>query len=560
MPPLLRRTLALAVLLLGTWLIYAQVAEFGYLSYDDDTYITSNAAVRGGLTWDGLRWAFTSRSYACNWHPLTWISHMLDVSLWGLENPGGQHLTNVWIHGLNGVLLVLLFTRWTGSFAASWFLGALFLWHPQRVESVAWLSERKDVLSVGFGLGCLLAYGAWVSQREHQSPARSKRFYLLALFLFAAGLMAKPALVTLPLGMLILDRWPLGRKLGLWASVREKIPFFMLSGAAAGITLWSQSAGGCTAFIAEGLAPLARVENALISSLQYVGALIYPSNLVVFYPHPAVLDPERSRLIPAAISALFLALALGAAWRLRQRAPYLLAGLLWYLVVLFPMSGVVQVGGQAMADRYSYLSTLGLAWIVVFGLRALIAKQAAWRTPVCALAALVLGAFGYQAHAQVGVWRDDLTLFGHAVSVDARNYVAQNALGTHDAMAGQRMLAAGESQAGRTLLRTGVQHLRAACAANPKHFEARVDLGAAQILLGDYAAALENLLAAVQIRPDDNNGQFQLALAFYNLAQFDAALECLDTIRSRDGNYPKLDQLTAVVRAGRAAQQEPNNY
>ena len=548
----MRRALALLVLFLGSLLLYAAAGELEFLSYDDDTYLTSNAAVQGGLNADSIAWAFTSIEYACNWHPLTWISHMLDVSLFGMQRPGAHHWTNVVLHAFNGLLLALLVFRLSGRFGLSWLVAAFFVWHPQRVESVAWVSERKDVLAVCFGLASLLAYAHWI--RAKASGPRPSA-YLLAWVFFAIGLMAKPLLVTLPGCMLLLDYWPIHRGIQWKQALREKLPFLALSIAACAMTLWSQSSGGCTQIIADGLPLAARLQNAAIASLQYVGAWIYPHDLVVFYPHPAVLDPGHSRLLPGLGSALAILLALGLALRYRLRAPYLLFGMLWFLGVMLPMIGIVQVGAQSMADRYTYFSSIGLTLALIFGAADLAARWPRLKLPLLGSGLVALGLYACATHSQIPIWQNDSTLFGHAARLNPRNYIALNALGTQEAMSAQMALRAGENQAGQAGLARAIDYLERSCAANPRHFEGRVDLGVSLILTGEYKTALDHLLLATSLRPHDDTAQFQLALAHLNLGQFDAADACLGIVRGRNPDYPKLEQLAQAVQQNRQLRQ-----
>jgi hypothetical protein len=411
----LRAAVVSALLFFGTVLLFSRALRCGFVNYDDPTYVTANAQVQGGLTWAGVVWAFTSPSDY--WHPLTWLSHMLD---WQLYGPAafGHHLTSVLWHALNAVLAFLLFRRlgaglWLGVFAA-----ALFAWHPLRVESVVWVTERKDVMSGSFFLLTLLAYARYVDCRRLGRPWR--RAYLLTIACFAAGLMSKPMLVTLPLILLILDFWPFARlpsPAALRLPLLEKVPFFALAGAAAVATVLMQRHTG--AFVLD--LPLAdRAGNAVVSVARYLGKFLWPFDLIVCYPHPGSWPP------PAVLAAAALALGLSwLAWRERFRRPWIAAGWLWFLVTLLPVIGLVQVGFQALADRYTYLSLLGIEVALLWSLPGLSLLRAWGRA---AIAAIVLAACAARTWDQQGVWRDSVSLFTHATAVTDRSDVAEDFL------------------------------------------------------------------------------------------------------------------------------------
>ncbi len=392
-----------------------------FITYDDPVYVTENAHVRDGLTWENVRWAFRSTE-ASNWHPLTWISHMADVQAFGLR-PWGHHLTSVLLHALNALLLFEALRRLTGAPWRSVFVAALFGLHPLHVESVAWISERKDVLSTTFWMLALRAYA------ERMERIRSQRtgapaYYALALIFFALGLLCKPMLVTLPFVLLLLDFWPLGRFTGTtarsrWVAVAEKIPFLVLSAAACAVTLFAQEHGDTVASIGEfpwGV----RAANALISYCVYLGKAFVPIRLAVFYPFTAEAPPFWETL---AAGALLSAITLAAVALVRSR-PYVLVGWLWFLGTLVPVIGLVQVGGQALADRYTYVPLIGM-FVAVTWVAADVAQSWKVRTQaLCGTAAAVLATLGVLTSVQLGYWRDGVTLFRHAATVTKDNWVA----------------------------------------------------------------------------------------------------------------------------------------
>ena len=352
-PPALHAWAVSVALFAGTMLLFGRAFDYGFTNYDDPRYLTDNLHVQSGLTWDSLVWAFTAKTDY--WHPLTWFSHMLDWQLYG-ASATGHHLTSVLWHALNAVLAFHVLRRLTGAFWTCAFAAALFAWHPLRVESVVWVAERKDVLSGCFFLLTLWAYAGYAKRRLERSRAWPS--YLLTLALFSGGLMCKPMLVSLPLVLLLLDYWPLNRTAAgpapvlVWRGLLiEKLPFVVLSAAISVLTILMQfNVGGYVLHLPLG----ARLGNALVSIVRYLGKFFWPFDLAVCYPHPGSW--------PAATvsGAVLLVLALSvAAWRQRHIRPWLLVGWAWFLVVLLPVIGLVQAGFQAMADRYTYLAIIG---------------------------------------------------------------------------------------------------------------------------------------------------------------------------------------------------------
>ncbi len=351
-----------AVLFAGTWLFFGRALGHDFVNYDDPDYVTANAQVQAGLTWETVKWALQSGE-ASNWHPLTWVSHALDVSLFGL-NPRGHHATSVFWHAVNAVMAFLALRRLTGATAASAFFAALFAWHPLRVESVAWVSERKDVLSGFFFFAVLWVYAVYVERRREGRAAATGRAYAGLVATLALGLMAKPMLVTLPCVLLLLDFWPLRRTAWIaggappvrtestaWL-VLEKVPLFLLVAASSYVTYRVQSAGGA---VTEALGLGARLANATVAAVRYLGSFLWPTDLAVLYPHPGHWPARQV----AAAAAVLVLLTAAAGWQLRRR-PWLAVGWCWFLGTLVPVAGIVQVGLQSRADRYTYIPMLGV--------------------------------------------------------------------------------------------------------------------------------------------------------------------------------------------------------
>ncbi len=405
-------------LALITGLLYLPVAWHTFILEDDPEYIAENPMVNAGLSWAGLKWAFIGW-HASNYHPLTWLSHQLDCQLFGL-NAGAPHLVNVAFHAANAVLLFLLWRRLTGALWPAAVVAALFAWHPLHVESVAWASERKDVLSTFFGLLTLLAYARYVGESRVQS-SRARVFYGWSLVAFTLGLLAKPMLVTLPFVLLLLDYWPLQRLADPWREranllrlTLEKWPFFLLTFLSCVCTFLAQRSEAVISLQSEALN--LRVENALVATATYVGQTFWPLNLGALYPLPQHYAAATVGLALVVVLALSLLV-----WRTRQSHPCLILGWLWFLGMLVPVIGLVQVGGQAHADRYTYLPAVGLFVAVVFGLDGL-RRRYHWPARLPALAAILALAacLGLTAR-QLSFWRDSQTLFEHTLTVTGQN-------------------------------------------------------------------------------------------------------------------------------------------
>jgi len=415
-----KRTFVLCLLLVvATLAVYNPVNRNAFVNFDDDQYISHNPHVTAGLSWQTVAWAF-SHYYEANWHPLTWISHALDWQLFG-ANPIGHHYMNVVLHALNVVLLFLLLQSATGCTGRSLMVAALFALHPVNVESVAWAAERKNVLSMLFLLLTMHAY-AWYARKPEL-----RRYALVVLFL-ALGLTSKPQVITLPFLLLLWDYWPLGRFRSAGVPARwnvilrgliiEKMPLLLLSLASAVVTMHAQKAGNAVRNVISYPFDL-RLENALLAYSRYIGKALWPGNLSPMYPHPQTISPWQ-----IIASVLFLSFITERVIDKRQHG-YLLAGWFWFLGALVPMIGLVQVGEQAMADRYAYLPFIGLFVLMVWGAAELAQTRHISARRLAPVAALVLATLGFLTYRQIGFWHDSETLWKHALQVSgAGNYKA----------------------------------------------------------------------------------------------------------------------------------------
>ncbi|HVT43081.1 MAG TPA: tetratricopeptide repeat protein [Thermoanaerobaculia bacterium] len=400
-------------LLAGIALIYVPVIGHEFTNFDDNIQISENEVVLDGLTISGFRWAFTTFTGA-NWYPLTWLSHMLDVELYGTK-AGGHAMTNVALHACNALLLFFLLRRMTGSTVRSGVVAALFAFHPQRVESVAWISERKDVLSALLWLATTWFYVGWVRER-------SARRYFLVLVTFALALMAKPMVVTLPFALLLLDYWPL-RRLSFDATFRararglvlEKLPLFAMSAVISFMTVKAQE--GALAAV-EALPPSERVQNALVSYVAYLIDMVWPAGLAFMYPMRPVAGWQAAAAMAVLIAMTAIALLN------RRTRPWITFGWLWYVGILVPVIGIVQVGQQAMADRYSYLPIIGILVIVVWGIAELVESHVGGATAARAATVVVLVVLALLAAKQRSYWKNSITLFERALAVTTNNHVA----------------------------------------------------------------------------------------------------------------------------------------
>jgi protein O-mannosyl-transferase len=481
--------------------VYGQVWSHDFVSYDDPVYVTANPHVRGGLAWDGLRWALTS-GHGANWFPITWISHMLDCQLFGL-NAGWHHFTNVWIHALSTVCLFLLLSRGTGARWRSAVVACIFALHPLHVESVAWIAERKDVLSGLFWMLTLFAYFAYVTK-----PGRMR--YALVLVVFCLGLMSKPMLVTLPVVLLLLDRWPLNRKF----LILEKLPFFAASLAASIITLVVHQKGGAVASVQ--LVPFGpRVENALISYVAYVLKTFWPTHLAVFYPFSL-----RGLLVPAALAAILLIALTWLAIHWLPTRPYLAVGWGWYLVTLLPVIGLIQTGEQSRADRYTYIPMIGLSIALVWGIADALQP---WPRLRAALAVATCAICVFLTSLQIRYWRDSISLYQHAIEVVPDSYEARFNLAA--------VLEARGDTPG------AIAQLQETVRIRPAYVPARAELGQLLAAQGQIEDGIRELQTAVRMRPEDADAHFRLGSVYAAAGRVaDAADEFSQTIRLQPSN------------------------
>lgn len=477
-------------LVLTTLTAFWQVRHHEFVTFDDDLYIYDNSYVKAGLTRQGLVWAFT-KAHAYNWHPLTWLSHMLDCELYGLD-AGGHHFTNVLFHIANAVLLFLFLNRLTGRLWSSAFVAAAFALHPLHVESVAWASERKDVLSTLFWI---LTMWAYVRYAERPSVGR----YLLVVLGLGLGLMAKQMLVTLPFVFLLLDYWPLGRlrfkgqsysncprsvvPVSVGRCILEKVPLLVLSAAAAAIVYLVQERTGLVKSVMR--YPLIfRIGNALVTYVAYIGRMFWPGRLAIFYPH---LRGDLPFWYVVGALLLLVVITVLVLWKLRQR-PYLALGWLWYVGTLVPVIGLVQVGLQASADRYTYVPLIGLFIIIAWGVPEILDRLHYRKTILSLSSAVLLLVLGVTTQRQVGHWRDNTTLYEHAVEVVENNWWAYDALG--------------RAFAKQDKLEDAVKHFTKAIEIRPDYLQARCNLGSALVQQDKINEAIGHFTKVLQTRRD----------------------------------------------------------
>jgi len=536
-------SLFLTIITLAT---FWQVQNHEFVIYDDYEYITGNSHAQAGLTFDGIVWAFTT-THVSNWHPLTWLSHMLDCHLYGL-NPKGHHFNNVLLHIASTLLLFLVLERMTGALWRSSFVAALFALHPLHVESVAWVASRKDVLSTFFWMLTVLAYVRYVEQ-----PGLNR--YLLVLLFFALGLMSKPMLVTLPFVLLLLDYWPLGRfqfgqsvgdsnpktqeavnlRYHRWIGLHliwEKVPFFVFAAVSSLVTLQSQL--GSTASF-EVLPLRFRIANALVSYASYIGKMLWPHHLTVLYPHPIDTLPMW-QVVGACILLMCISFLV---IRQAQQRPYLVVGWLWYLGTLVPVIGLVQVGVQAMADRYTYVPLIGLFMLIVWAGPDLMAKWRHLRIALTVSAGILLSALMISSWIQVQYWKNSIMLFNHALDVTSHNYIAHFHLGNALTQQGKLKLAIthysealrikpdyahahnnlGNALAEQGKLNLAITHYSEALRIKPDYAHAHYDLGNALAEQGKLNLAITHYSEALRINPDFMEAQHNLKVTLHRMGK-----------------------------------------
>ena len=492
-----------------------QVNHCDFVGFDDPMYVTENIHVKDGITREAIRWAFTT-GYAGNWHPVTLISHMLDVELFGLR-PRWHHLTNLLFHIANTLLLFFVFHRMTKAPWKSAFVAALFALHPLHVESVAWVAERKDVLSTFFWM---LTMGAYVHYVEHPRF----RSYLAVFAFLALGLMAKPMLVTLPFVLLLLDYWPLQRfeqkasaqeiyaENNQWAFRRhmlwEKMPLFALAALSSIATFIVQRKGGAVASL-EGIAPGVRIANAFVSYIIYAGKAIWPNDLAVFYPHPGSLPFWQ------VMGAVLLLVAVTATVTLKaRRFPYLATGWLWFAGTLVPVIGIVQVGSQALADRYTYVPLIGLFIMAAWGVPELLKNWRYRKEALAASSALIFICLLIFTWTQAGYWRSSIELYDHALKVTGNNDTIHNNRGDAYCRLGN--------------LSQAILDFDKAVEINPQYAEAYYNRGVTYGKLGNHRQAIEDFDRAIEAGPERTEPYYNRGFAYEELGDFRKAIENYD--------------------------------
>lgn len=530
-------------LIVATLAIYWQAGNHEFVSYDDPTYVTENRFVQKGLTLESISWAFTA-THASNWHPLTWLSHMLDCQLFGL-NPGMHHLTSLLLHIASSILLFLVFRRMTGALWCSAFVAALFALHPLHVESVAWVAERKDVLSAFFWLLTMWSY-TWYVERSGINR------YLLVLLFFIMGLMSKPMLVTLPFVLLLLDYWPLGRfQLGQSGNYKildipkspvrrlilEKVPFFVLAMISSVVTFIVQQSGGAVSSL-DAIPLKIRTANALVSYVSYIGKMIWPHKLEVIYLHHMLPGWQVAGACLLLLSVSLLVV------RIVKKHPYLAVGWLWYLGTLVPVIGLVQVGVQSMADRYTYIPLIGLFIIIAWGVPELVARWRHNKIGLTILAVSLLSVLMATTWTQVRYWKNSITLFQHAIDVTANNCVAHNSLGMALAEQGDTTKAIehyyealriqpglvivhnnlGNIMAKQGKLREAIKYYSEAVRIKPDYAKARYNLGIVLAHQGKFREAIKHYSEAVRIKPGYAMAHFKLGFALAQQGSFGEAI------------------------------------
>ncbi|MEY2601349.1 MAG: protein O-mannosyl-transferase [Verrucomicrobiota bacterium] len=504
-----------------SWAVFAQTGRYQFVNYDDPLYVLDNAHVRGGLTWRGIEWAFT-HVHSQNWHPLTTISHMLDCQLFGV-NPGAHHLVNVFFHSIAAVLLFILLQQMTGRVWLSGFVAAVFAIHPLRVESVAWIAERKDVLSGVFFMLTLIAYVAYTRKR---TVGR----YLTMSILYACGLMSKPMLITTPIILLLLDYWPLDRfaRSTMGKLLLEKIPLFALSIGSCVATLWAQNfALGSTEFL-----PLQwRITNAVFSYFEYVRQMFWPVDLIPFYVHPE----GRLEMWRFLFASIILITLTAIVFIRRRKNPYLIVGWFWYLIMLIPVIGIVQVGLQGHADRYTYLPQIGLDIALVWLIWDLTKSWRHQKIVLSVVGALVLGTLSILSWKQATNWRDTEALWRHTLAVTPDSDVAHAGLGGILFVRGQ--------------IEESIDHYESALRLRDGNVAAHFGLGRALAAKQKTDAAIFHFQKALSIQPDYIGASNDLGVLFASKGEIKEAVAAWEQSLSFDPENADAANNIAWVRA-----------
>ena len=520
-----------------TVVAYEPIRHNDFVNYDDDKYITKNPEVTGGITWQSVTWAFT-KFHSSNWHPLTWLSHMLDCEIYGL-NPVGHHITNVLIHTVNSILLFWLLTRITGAIWASGFAAAVFALHPVHVESVAWAAERKDVLSGLFWILTILAYVRYTERLDFKR-------YAVVLLTFVLGLLSKPMIVTLPFVLVLLDYWPLervewghngihsasskeilGHKVTVGRLIVEKIPLLALSAISSVVTIISQRSGGAIVEL-EKVPVYYRIANAFISYINYIYKTIWPSRLAVIYPHFQINIPIAKTLLCVLVFVIATVIIIRG-----HRRKYLTVGWLWYVGTLVPVIGLVQVGSQAMANRYMYIPMAGLLIIICWAVKDLIANRPRLRIVTVISAAIVLLSTTMLTRMQVSRWQNSLTLFDYTLKSTENNFMAENNYG-------KALYDAGRFDDAEL-------HLNNSIRIYPSCFDTRVNLGKTLITLGKLKEAEECFNELLTRYKNSPAAYYYLGLAYSYQGKFNDAIKCFNKVTSTDPDYENAQKRTGIA-------------
>jgi len=570
--------LASFILVAVTIMVYWQTGNHGFINFDDPEYVYENPYVKMGLTPATIKWAFTT-FYASNWHPLTWLSHMTDVQLYDMH-PFGHHITNVVLHSANVLLLFLLLLRLTGFPWRSMTVAALFALHPLHVESVAWISERKDVLSAFFWLMTLHLYAGYAKKPGW-------RRYLLMVVTFAFGLMAKPMLVTLPIVLMLLDYWPLGRwriatgntcaaRLPFRKLVLEKLPFFVLAGISSLLTLWAQHEGGAVNSL-DNYSITMRIANAITSYSGYLCKMVWPWNLAIFYPLPKAIP-----IMHVLGAGCFFAVMTFISIRVRRKQPFMVTGWLWYVVTLVPVIGLIQVGAQSSADRYTYLPLIGIFILVVWW-----ACEFSLNLPyrsrgliLTLIGGIMLTACAFVTLRQISFWQNDVTLFSHALAVTNDNFIAHNNLGFalaredklfeaaahfNEAIRISPRFADAYTNLGEIFLKTGdiddsISYLSKAIDLRPHHAATFLDMGVAMFRKGNIAEALNSFDRALAIDSFLGDGYYNKGIVLSTSGKTDEAIECFTAALKINPDNPDYHTHAGMELARRGRTQEAINH